>query len=116
MKINITDSADKKYYNEFYWILLNYDFLHEEPKSRVHFATTRPLVYAIVSVAMILIFVISFLINHHIEHTGLNFFTAVNVSDLCSQYHSLSLLCDSRERHRLLRHSLRFSFVGYFSM
>lgn len=66
MKINITDSADKKYYNEFYWILLNYDFLHEEPHSRVHFATTRPLVYAIVSVAMILIFVISFLINHHI--------------------------------------------------
>ena len=66
MKINITDSADKKYYNEFYWILLNYDFLHEEPKSRVHFATTRPLVYAIVSVVMILIFVISLLINHHI--------------------------------------------------
>ncbi len=66
MKINITDSADKKYYNEFYWILLNYDFLHEEPKSRVHFATTRPLVYAIVSIAMILIFSISFAINHHI--------------------------------------------------
>ena len=66
MKIKIAESADKKYYNEFYWILLNYDFLREEPRSRVHFATTRPLIYTIISIFMIMIFGISLLINHHI--------------------------------------------------
>jgi hypothetical protein len=66
MKIKIAESADKRYYNEFYWILLNYDFLREEPRSHVHFATTRPLVYTIISIAMILIFSVSLLINHHI--------------------------------------------------
>lgn len=99
MKINISDTAEKKYYNEFYWILLNYDELRSEPRSRVHFATTRPLVYSIISIIMIIIFGTSLAINGHLINTyPLVFFSLVLIASvsyliyvtrIINKYHSI---------------------------
>lgn len=99
MKINISETAGKKYYNEFYWILLNYDSIIENPKTRVHFATTRPLVYAILSIVNIVVFSISFAINNHLINLyPLIFFSLVlivsviyllYVNNIINKYHDL---------------------------